>query len=70
MNTKLEIKLSEADKKALEQIDRNFTMLELILGAEPGIYHEFNIRPVISEVDADLNNKRMEVFSGSAFQKV
>jgi len=70
MNTKLESNLSEADKKALEQIDRNFTLVELILGAKPGIYYNFNIRPTITESDdLNLNQKRMELFSGSVFHQ-
>lgn len=71
MNTKLDIKLSDADKKALDRIDRNFTMLELILGPEPGIYFDFNICPTIEESgDLEINQKRMDVFSGSVFHQV
>ncbi len=70
MNTKLESSLSDADKKALGQIDKNFTVFELILGAEPGIYYEFNIQPPAMELDElELNQKRMELFSGSVFHQ-
>ena len=70
MNTELESNLSDADKKALGQIDKNFTMIELILGAEPGIYYKFNIQPPATEIDElELNRKRMELFSGTVFHQ-
>lgn len=70
MNTKLDNNLSDADRKALDQIERNFTRFELMLGAAPMIYYDFGIHPEIDQLNLELNQKRSAVFSGSVIHQI
>ena len=69
MNKEKKVNLSDSDKKCLATIDRYYQLDELIFGCEPSIYFEFNIVPPFVETEIfELNNRRLEIFSGSMFK--